>query len=191
LCLLDLKLKPTPSLIENAMPNKTLNGGSHIQDQSQIWIEFLYCLTMAFANSMSRKLIDRFSFWSTRTNSTRQKLEEVVGREEPDATFVKTKGTDPEQGGPGLSVPVLHHYVDALDVSGILMMPYHSIVLDGNLIARRSSRSDHGTVCKSIYPNTVWKSFPAQLYSRVFCHPVEHGLAHSFHPTRMTCVNPF
>ena len=43
---------------------------------------------------------------------------EIFGRE-PDASFVKDVGTDPEKGGEGFYILVLHHYVDALDFSGI------------------------------------------------------------------------
>ena len=43
---------------------------------------------------------------------------EVLGRE-PDAAFIKGGNIDPEKGGPGFFVRVLHHYAGALDFTGV------------------------------------------------------------------------
>jgi brefeldin A-inhibited guanine nucleotide-exchange protein len=43
---------------------------------------------------------------------------EVFGKE-PDASFVKDKGIDPEKGGEGFYIRVLHHYVNQLDFNGV------------------------------------------------------------------------
>lgn len=45
-------------------------------------------------------------------------LGEFLGRE-PDAAFVKGNDIDPEKGGKGFYVRVLHHYVDLMDFTGI------------------------------------------------------------------------
>ena len=44
---------------------------------------------------------------------------EALGRE-PDSSFVKEEGVDPEKGGPGFWFRILNHYVDAFDFSGML-----------------------------------------------------------------------
>jgi brefeldin A-inhibited guanine nucleotide-exchange protein len=43
---------------------------------------------------------------------------EIFGRE-PEASFVKGEGIDPEKGGVGFYIRVLHHYVDGLDFTGL------------------------------------------------------------------------
>lgn len=43
---------------------------------------------------------------------------EVLGKE-PDASFIKDKNADPEFGGEGFFVRILHHYVYALDFTGM------------------------------------------------------------------------
>jgi len=43
---------------------------------------------------------------------------EVFGKE-PDASFVKDTGIDPEKGGEGFYIRVLHHYVNQLDFAGV------------------------------------------------------------------------
>ena len=43
---------------------------------------------------------------------------ELLGRE-PDASFVKDKSEDPEKGGEGFYVRLLHHYVNAMNFAGI------------------------------------------------------------------------
>jgi Sec7-like guanine-nucleotide exchange factor len=44
---------------------------------------------------------------------------EALGRE-PDASFVKEEGVDPEKGGPGFWFRILEHYVDAFDFTGLM-----------------------------------------------------------------------
>lgn len=44
---------------------------------------------------------------------------EALGRE-PDASFVKEKGADPEKGGPGFWFRILNHYADAFDFTGLM-----------------------------------------------------------------------
>lgn len=43
---------------------------------------------------------------------------EALGRE-PDSAFVKDKDVEADKGGPGFWVRILHHYVDALDFTGL------------------------------------------------------------------------
>jgi brefeldin A-inhibited guanine nucleotide-exchange protein len=43
---------------------------------------------------------------------------EAVGRD-PESSYLKEKGVDPEKGGHGFWVRVLHHYVDAMDFAGM------------------------------------------------------------------------
>jgi len=43
---------------------------------------------------------------------------ELLGRE-PDASFIKDKSEDPEKGGEGFFVRLLHHYVNAMNFAGL------------------------------------------------------------------------
>lgn len=57
-------------------------------------------------------------FLANKDKLDKTQLGEALGRE-PDSAFVKEDGVDPEKGGQGFYVRVLHHYVDALDFTGL------------------------------------------------------------------------
>lgn len=66
---------------------------------------------------LDAKAVARF-FLENKDKLDKTQMGEGLGKE-PDATFLKEEGLDPEKGGPGFWVRVLHHYVDALDFSGL------------------------------------------------------------------------
>ncbi|CAJ1959317.1 unnamed protein product [Cylindrotheca closterium] len=53
-------------------------------------------------------------FLENKDKLDKTQMGEVLGKE-PDAAFVKTPNTDPEKGGPGFFLRVLHHYIHSLD----------------------------------------------------------------------------
>ena len=57
-------------------------------------------------------------FYENKEILDKTQIGEVFGRE-PDASFVKGDDVDPEKGGEGFYIRVLHHYVDSLDFSGL------------------------------------------------------------------------
>jgi brefeldin A-inhibited guanine nucleotide-exchange protein len=57
-------------------------------------------------------------FLENKEKLDKTQMGEGLGKE-PDAKFLKEEGLDPEKGGPGFWVRVLHHYVDALDFTGL------------------------------------------------------------------------
>ena len=66
-----------------------------------------------FCQLDAKDIAQFFIFHKDKLDKTQ--MGEVLGKE-PDAAFVKNKGvTDPDKGGPGFFVRILHHYVDALD----------------------------------------------------------------------------
>jgi len=66
---------------------------------------------------------------------------EIFGRE-PEASFVKEKGVDPEKGGVGFYIRVLHHYVDALDFAGIKFDDAIRLFLSGFRLPGESQKVD-------------------------------------------------
>jgi brefeldin A-inhibited guanine nucleotide-exchange protein len=57
-------------------------------------------------------------FLRNRDKLDKTQMGEALGRE-PDAAFVKEEGLESDNGGPGFWVRILHHYADALDLSGL------------------------------------------------------------------------
>ncbi len=66
---------------------------------------------------------------------------EIFGRE-PDASFVKGKGVDPEKGGVGFYIRVLHHYVDALDFTDVKFDDAIRLFLSGFRLPGESQKVD-------------------------------------------------
>lgn len=66
---------------------------------------------------------------------------EVLGKE-PDSAFVKTEGADPDQGGPGFFVRVLHHYIDALDFTGMMFDDAIRLFLSGFRLPGEAQKID-------------------------------------------------
>ena len=57
-------------------------------------------------------------FLANKDKLDKTQMGEALGRE-PDAAYVKGDDLDVEKGGPGFWVRILHHYVDALDFTGL------------------------------------------------------------------------
>ncbi|GKY96543.1 hypothetical protein MPSEU_000613900 [Mayamaea pseudoterrestris] len=57
-------------------------------------------------------------FLANKDKLDKTQMGEVLGRE-PDAAFVKGEKLDADQGGKGFYVRILHHYADALDLTGL------------------------------------------------------------------------
>jgi brefeldin A-inhibited guanine nucleotide-exchange protein len=58
-------------------------------------------------------------FLANKDKLDKTQMGEALGRE-PDAAFVKEKDVEADKGGPGFWVRILHHYVDALDFTGMV-----------------------------------------------------------------------
>lgn len=67
---------------------------------------------------LDARAIARF-FLVNRDKLDKTQMGEALGRE-PDAAFVKEVGVDPEKGGPGFWLRILHHYVDAQEFTGLM-----------------------------------------------------------------------
>lgn len=66
---------------------------------------------------MDAKVIASF-FYDHKEVLDKTQIGEIFGRE-PEASFVKGENIDPDKGGVGFYIRVLHHYVDGLDFTGI------------------------------------------------------------------------
>jgi brefeldin A-inhibited guanine nucleotide-exchange protein len=66
---------------------------------------------------------------------------EALGRE-PDAAFVKEKGVEGDKGGPGFWVRILHHYVDALDFTGMVFDEAIRLFLSGFRLPGEAQKID-------------------------------------------------
>ena len=66
---------------------------------------------------------------------------EVLGKE-PDAAFVKEPGRDPELGGPGFFVRILHHYVDAMNFTGLMFDDAIRLFLSGFRLPGEAQKID-------------------------------------------------
>jgi len=73
--------------------------------------------------TLDAKAIAHF-FLENKDKLDKTQMGEVLGKE-PDSAFIKKEGTDVEVGGPGFYVRILHHYVDALDFTG---MPFDDAI---------------------------------------------------------------
>jgi brefeldin A-inhibited guanine nucleotide-exchange protein len=67
---------------------------------------------------LDARAIARF-FLVNRDKLDKTQMGEALGRE-PDAAFVKEEGIDPDKGGPGFWLRILHHYVDAQEFTGLM-----------------------------------------------------------------------
>jgi brefeldin A-inhibited guanine nucleotide-exchange protein len=67
---------------------------------------------------LDARAIARF-FLVNRDKLDKTQMGEALGRE-PDAAFVKEEGVDPDKGGPGFWLRILHHYVDAQEFTGLM-----------------------------------------------------------------------
>jgi brefeldin A-inhibited guanine nucleotide-exchange protein len=79
-------------------------------------------------------------------HENREKLDltqvgEVFGKE-PDASFVKDKGIDPEKGGEGFYIRVLHHYVNQLDFTDVKFDDAIRLFLSGFRLPGESQKVD-------------------------------------------------
>ncbi|KAL7467733.1 hypothetical protein ACHAXS_007976 [Conticribra weissflogii] len=66
---------------------------------------------------------------------------EVLGRE-PDASFVKEDDIDPERGGKGFFLRVLHHYVDKMEFTGLLFDDAIRLFLSGFRLPGEAQKID-------------------------------------------------
>eukprot|EP00977_Amphora_coffeiformis_P000144 scaffold37_cov159-Amphora_coffeaeformis.AAC.8 len=66
---------------------------------------------------------------------------EVMGRE-PDAAFVKDPEVSPEEGGVGFFTLILHHYVDALDFTGMVFDDAIRLFLSGFRLPGEAQKID-------------------------------------------------
>jgi brefeldin A-inhibited guanine nucleotide-exchange protein len=82
----------------------SLKGGLH------------YFIENGFLKLDAREIASFLLKYQDRLDKTQ--IGEVLGKE-PDASFLKEKSVDPEIGGEGFFVRILHHYVYALDFTGM------------------------------------------------------------------------
>eukprot|EP00551_Chaetoceros_affinis_P004309 CAMPEP_0203668256 /NCGR_PEP_ID=MMETSP0090-20130426/4937_1 /ASSEMBLY_ACC=CAM_ASM_001088 /TAXON_ID=426623 /ORGANISM="Chaetoceros affinis, Strain CCMP159" /LENGTH=2105 /DNA_ID=CAMNT_0050532651 /DNA_START=189 /DNA_END=6503 /DNA_ORIENTATION=+ len=80
-------------------------------------------------------------FLENKEKLDKTQMGEIFGRE-PDASFVKEKGVHPEKGGVGFYIRVLHHYVDALDFSGLKFDDAIRLFLSGFRLPGESQKVD-------------------------------------------------
>jgi len=80
-------------------------------------------------------------FLSNKDRLDKTQMGEVLGKE-PDSAFVKGDGVETEKGGPGFYVRILHHYVDALDFSGLLFDEAIRLFLSGFRLPGEAQKID-------------------------------------------------
>ena len=80
-------------------------------------------------------------FLQNKDKLDKTQMGEVLGKE-PDGAFVKVEGTDPEKGGPGFFVRILHHYVDALDFTGLMFDDAIRLFLSGFRLPGEAQKID-------------------------------------------------
>lgn len=66
---------------------------------------------------------------------------EVLGKE-PDAAFVKADDADPESGGKGFFLRILHHYVDRMDFTGLMFDDGIRLFLSGFRLPGEAQKID-------------------------------------------------
>jgi brefeldin A-inhibited guanine nucleotide-exchange protein len=80
-------------------------------------------------------------FITNKDTLDKTQMGEVLGRE-PDAAFVKGDGIDPEKGGPGFYVRILHHYADALGFTGMMFDDAIRLFLSGFRLPGEAQKID-------------------------------------------------
>ena len=80
-------------------------------------------------------------FLQNKDKLDKTQMGEALGKE-PDASFVKEQGVDPEKGGSGFWVRVLHHYVDALDFAGLMFDDAIRLFLSGFRLPGEAQKID-------------------------------------------------
>ncbi len=80
-------------------------------------------------------------FLENKERLDKTQMGEIFGRE-PDASFVKKDGVDPEKGGVGFYIRFLHHYVDALDFTGLKFDDAIRLFLSGFRLPGESQKVD-------------------------------------------------
>ena len=80
-------------------------------------------------------------FLENKEKLDKTQMGEVFGRE-IDASFIKDKGVDPEKGGVGFYIRVLHHYVDQLEFSGLKFDDAIRLFLSGFRLPGESQKVD-------------------------------------------------
>ena len=80
-------------------------------------------------------------FLANRDKLDKTQMGEALGRE-PDAAFVKEAGVEPEKGGPGFWVRILHHYIDVLDFTGLLFDEAIRLFLSGFRLPGEAQKID-------------------------------------------------
>jgi len=80
-------------------------------------------------------------FFTHKETLDKTQIGEIFGRE-PQASFIKDKGVDPEKGGEGFYIRVLHHYVDGLDFKGLKFDDAIRLFLSGFRLPGESQKVD-------------------------------------------------
>ena len=80
-------------------------------------------------------------FLTNKDKLDKTQMGEVLGRE-PDAAFVKKEGTDPEKGGPGFYIRILHHYIEAQDYTGLMFDDAIRLFLSGFRLPGEAQKID-------------------------------------------------
>jgi brefeldin A-inhibited guanine nucleotide-exchange protein len=80
-------------------------------------------------------------FIANKDTLDKTQMGEVLGKE-PDAAMVKGDGIDPEKGGPGFYVRILHHFADALDFTGLAFDDAIRLFLSGFRLPGEAQKID-------------------------------------------------
>lgn len=80
-------------------------------------------------------------FLANKDKLDKTQMGEVLGRE-PDAAFIKKEGIDPDKGGPGFYVRILHHYVESMDFSGLMFDDAIRLFLSGFRLPGEAQKID-------------------------------------------------
>jgi brefeldin A-inhibited guanine nucleotide-exchange protein len=80
-------------------------------------------------------------FLANKDKLDKTQMGEALGRE-PDAAFVKEKGVEPDKGGSGFWVRILHHYAEALDFTGIMFDEAIRLFLSGFRLPGEAQKID-------------------------------------------------
>ena len=99
----------------------------------------LFFIQHGFCN-LDAKEVANF-FLENKEKLDKTQMGEIFGRE-PDASFVKEKAVDPEKGGVGFYIRILHHYVDALDFTGLKFDDAIRLFLSGFRLPGESQKVD-------------------------------------------------
>lgn len=80
-------------------------------------------------------------FLANKDKLDKTQMGEVLGRE-PDAAFLKKDGIDPDKGGPGFFVRILHHYVESMDFTGLMFDDAIRLFLSGFRLPGEAQKID-------------------------------------------------